>query len=74
MAGVFCGCDLVNWLVEVGLALDRGGAVVYGERLVKGGIIQHIADEFEFRDEQLYYRFVPRRCVAVESHGNEDAL
>ncbi|XP_028605109.2 lysosomal cholesterol signaling protein isoform X1 [Podarcis muralis] len=74
VAGVFCGCDLVNWLVEVGLALDRGGAVVYGERLVKGGIIQHIADEFEFRDEQLYYRFVPRRCVAVESHGNEDAL
>ncbi|XP_062972438.1 lysosomal cholesterol signaling protein isoform X2 [Elgaria multicarinata webbii] len=61
VSGVFFGCDLVNWLIEVGLALDRGEAVVYGDRLVKGGVIQHIANEFEFRDEQLYYRFIPRR-------------
>ncbi|XP_061464434.1 lysosomal cholesterol signaling protein isoform X2 [Rhineura floridana] len=74
VTGVFYGCDLVNWLIEVGLALDRGGAVVYGDRLVKGGIIQHIANEFEFRDEQLYYRFVPRRYATKESSGNEDAL
>ncbi|XP_015279226.1 PREDICTED: integral membrane protein GPR155 [Gekko japonicus] len=72
--GVFFGCDLVNWLVEVGLALDRGEAVVYGDRLAKGGIIQHITNEFEFRDEPLHYRFVPRRSVARESHGNGEIL
>lgn len=64
--GVFFGCDLVNWLIEVGLALDRGGAVVYGDRLVKGGIIQHITNEFEFRDERLHYRFIPRRSAMKE--------
>lgn len=72
--GVFFGCDLVNWLIEVGLALDRGEAVVYGDRLAKGGVIQHITNEFEFRDEPLHYRFVPRRSVARESHGNGEIL
>ncbi|NXO08066.1 GP155 protein, partial [Oriolus oriolus] len=58
--GIFFGCDLVNWLMQVGLASDRGEAVVYGERLLKGGIVQHITNEFEFRDEYLYYRFIPK--------------
>lgn len=56
--GIFCGSDLVSWLVEIGLAPDRGEAVKYGERLLKGGVIQHITDEFEFRDENLYYRML----------------
>ncbi|NXA64417.1 GP155 protein, partial [Mohoua ochrocephala] len=58
--GIFFGCDLVNWLMQVGLASDRGEAVVYGDRLLKGGVIQHIKNEFEFRDEYLYYRFIPK--------------
>ncbi|NWY11207.1 GP155 protein, partial [Aphelocoma coerulescens] len=58
--GIFFGCDLVNWLMQVGLASDRGEAVVYGDRLLKGGIVQHITNEFEFRDEYLYYRFIPK--------------
>ncbi|RMC18534.1 hypothetical protein DUI87_04426 [Hirundo rustica rustica] len=66
--GIFFGCDLVNWLVQVGLASDRGEAVVYGDRLLKGGIVQHITNEFEFRDEYLYYRFIPKKSAAVESH------
>ncbi|NXA32908.1 GP155 protein, partial [Eudromia elegans] len=56
--GIFFGCDLVSWLLRVGLASDRGEAVVYGDRLVKGGVVQHITNEFEFRDEYLYYRFI----------------
>ncbi|XP_066046004.1 lysosomal cholesterol signaling protein isoform X2 [Chamaea fasciata] len=66
--GIFFGCDLVNWLMQVGLASDRGEAVVYGDRLVKGGVVQHITNEFEFRDEYLYYRFIPKKSGAVESH------
>ncbi|NXI37830.1 GP155 protein, partial [Galbula dea] len=58
--GIFFGCDLVNWLMQVGLASDRGEAVMYGDRLMKGGVVQHITNEFEFRDEYLYYRFLPK--------------
>uniref|UniRef100_A0A667H9P1 G protein-coupled receptor 155 n=1 Tax=Lynx canadensis TaxID=61383 RepID=A0A667H9P1_LYNCA len=58
--GTFCGCDLVNWLIEVGLASDRGEAVIYGDRLVQGGVIQHITNEYEFRDEYLFYRFLQK--------------
>ncbi|KAM5152076.1 lysosomal cholesterol signaling protein [Mantella aurantiaca] len=61
---IFWGSDLVSWLVEVGLASDRGEAVKYGERLLKGGIIQHITDEYEFRDENLYYRMLKTRRVS----------
>nr|KAF6336624.1 G protein-coupled receptor 155 [Myotis myotis] len=59
-AGTFCGCDLVNWLIEVGLASDRGEAVIYGDRLVQGGVIQHITNDYEFRDEYLFYRFLQK--------------
>ncbi|XP_008566608.1 PREDICTED: integral membrane protein GPR155 isoform X1 [Galeopterus variegatus] len=59
-AGTFCGYDLVNWLIEVGLASDRGEAVIYGDRLVQGGVIQHITNEYEFRDEYLFYRFLQK--------------
>ncbi|OXB78000.1 UNVERIFIED_CONTAM: hypothetical protein H355_009571 [Colinus virginianus] len=65
--GIFFGCDLVNWLIQVGLASDRGEAVMYGDRLMKGGVIQHITNEFEFRDEYLYYRFIQKRATTAES-------
>ncbi|MBN3300293.1 GP155 protein, partial [Amia calva] len=57
LSGVFWGSDLVGWLVRVGLAHDRGEAVLYGEQLMQGGLLQHITDEFGFRDENLHYRF-----------------
>ncbi|XP_014588025.3 lysosomal cholesterol signaling protein isoform X2 [Equus caballus] len=69
-AGTFCGCDLVNWLIEVGLASDRGEAVIYGDRLVQGGVIQHITNEYEFRDEYLFYRFLqksPEQSPAINA-------
>ncbi|XP_032640450.1 lysosomal cholesterol signaling protein isoform X3 [Chelonoidis abingdonii] len=66
--GIFFGCELVNWLIQVGLASDRGEAVMYGDRLAKGGVIQHITNEFEFQDEYLYYRFIRKRSTVTESH------
>ncbi|XP_046303134.1 integral membrane protein GPR155 isoform X2 [Marmota monax] len=71
-AGTFCGCDLVNWLIEVGLASDRGEAVIYGDRLVQGGVIQHITNEYEFRDEYLFYRFLqksPEQTSAISANS-----
>ncbi|XP_007060590.2 integral membrane protein GPR155 isoform X1 [Chelonia mydas] len=66
--GIFFGCELVNWLIQVGLASDRGEALMYGDRLAKGGVIQHITNEFEFQDEYLYYRFIHKRSTVTESH------
>ncbi|MBN3276303.1 GP155 protein, partial [Polyodon spathula] len=60
-AGIFCGCDLVDWLIRVGLAHDRGEGVEYGEQLLQGGVLQHLTGEYEFRDESLYYRFIKQR-------------
>ncbi|XP_042192232.1 integral membrane protein GPR155 isoform X1 [Callorhinchus milii] len=56
---VFQGCHLVDWLIQVGLAHDRGEAVNYGNRLLKGGVIQHITEDYSFCDESLYYRMMP---------------
>ncbi|XP_022103953.1 integral membrane protein GPR155-like [Acanthaster planci] len=55
---VFRGVDLVDWLVEVGLAIDREAALVYGNRLLIGQVIAH-ADKMHggFRDSQAQYVF-----------------
>ncbi|KAM9851114.1 lysosomal cholesterol signaling protein isoform 2-T2 [Aulostomus maculatus] len=54
----FLGCELVEWLQQVGLAQDHGEAVLYGTRLQQGGVLQHIKQEYDFQDSQLYYRFI----------------
>ncbi|KAG2459372.1 GP155 protein, partial [Polypterus senegalus] len=56
-ADIFCGCDLVDWLLRVGLAHDRGEATEYGEQLLQGGVLQHISGQYEFQDDSLFYRF-----------------
>uniref|UniRef100_A0A3Q3VL44 DEP domain-containing protein n=1 Tax=Mola mola TaxID=94237 RepID=A0A3Q3VL44_MOLML len=58
MVDCFLGCDLVEWLQQVGLAQDQGEAVLYGMRLQQGGVLQHIKQEHDFQDSPLYYRFM----------------
>ncbi|XP_059199010.1 integral membrane protein GPR155 [Centropristis striata] len=53
----FLGCELVEWLQQVGLAQDRGEAVFYGSQLQQGGVLQHIGQEYDFQDSRLHYRF-----------------
>ncbi|XP_055015676.1 integral membrane protein GPR155 [Boleophthalmus pectinirostris] len=53
----FLGCELVDWLLQVGLALDRGEAVLYGMRLQQGGVLRHVNHLHCFQDSPLYYRF-----------------
>ncbi|KAM4609030.1 lysosomal cholesterol signaling protein [Polymixia lowei] len=57
MVDTFLGSELVEWLQQVGLAQDRGEALLYGTRLQQGGVLQHIHQEYGFRDSTLYYRF-----------------
>jgi hypothetical protein len=52
------GSDLVQWLLEVGLARDRFDAVVYGRHLVKGRVIRHVENFLDFYDDAFLYRFV----------------
>ncbi|XP_070968861.1 lysosomal cholesterol signaling protein-like [Oncorhynchus clarkii lewisi] len=57
----FLGSDLVDWLVRVGLARDRGEAQLYGAQLQQGGILQHLTHQFGFRDDTLlHYLFTER--------------
>uniref|UniRef100_H2V780 G protein-coupled receptor 155 n=1 Tax=Takifugu rubripes TaxID=31033 RepID=H2V780_TAKRU len=58
VAECFLGCELVEWLQQVGLAQDPGEAVLYGKRLQQGGVLQHIKEEHDFLDSPLYYRFM----------------
>ncbi|XP_055086694.1 integral membrane protein GPR155 isoform X2 [Periophthalmus magnuspinnatus] len=57
MVACFLGSELVDWLLQVGLALDRGEAVLYGTRLQQGGLLQHVNHLHGFQDSPLYYRF-----------------
>ncbi len=58
MVECFLGCELVEWLQQVGLAQDAGEAVLYGTRLQQGGVLQHIKQEYDFQDGHLYYHFM----------------
>lgn len=58
MVDCFLGCELVEWLQQVGLAQDHGEAVLYGTRLQQGSVLQHIKQEHDFQDSRLYYRFM----------------
>jgi hypothetical protein len=57
---VFYGSTFVDWLIEVGLAQDRAGAVRYGRKLVEGRILRHINNVYHFDDKNLLYTFCSR--------------
>lgn len=57
MVDCFLGCELVEWLQQVGLSQDRGEALLYGMRLQQGGVLRPINQEYGFQDSHLYYRF-----------------
>uniref|UniRef100_A0A3B4FMV3 G protein-coupled receptor 155a n=1 Tax=Pundamilia nyererei TaxID=303518 RepID=A0A3B4FMV3_9CICH len=69
MVDCFLGCELVEWLLQVGLAQDRGEAVLYGMQLQQGGVLQHIKQEYSFQDSPLYYRFMMLRYPPVEEEN-----
>ncbi|XP_078047350.1 integral membrane protein GPR155 homolog anchor [Augochlora pura] len=55
--GVFTGTDLVNWLLEAGIAQDRNEAVRYGRSLLDSRVVQHIDGTSHFNDENTLYIF-----------------
>ncbi|XP_063930387.1 lysosomal cholesterol signaling protein [Zophobas morio] len=55
---VFTGHQFVDWLIEVGLARDRGEAVNYARHLIEGKVLKHINGVYHFYDRNLLYSFV----------------
>lgn len=55
---VFCGTSFCDWMIEVGLCRDRGEAVSYGQKLLKGQVISHVMEEHDFHDMPYFYRFL----------------
>ncbi|XP_031562631.1 integral membrane protein GPR155-like [Actinia tenebrosa] len=54
---VFCGDQLVSWLVDLGLAEDRVAATNYGNSLLQGRLIEHVTKEHFFYDLPYFYHF-----------------
>ncbi|MGB3533366.1 MAG: mechanosensitive ion channel domain-containing protein [Microcoleaceae cyanobacterium] len=53
---VFLGSDAVNWLIKYEKA-TREEAIIIGKIMIQQGIIHHVLDEHDFKDESLFYRF-----------------
>lgn len=54
---VFCGNELVDWLLKVGLSQSRLEAEEYGNHLLLGRVIKHIRLKYYFQDLPHLYTF-----------------
>lgn len=55
--GAFSGSDLIDWLIEAGVAQNREDAVRYGRCLVDSRVLNHIDGTQHFQDGSLLYTF-----------------
>nr|XP_018668693.1 integral membrane protein GPR155 isoform X2 [Ciona intestinalis] len=56
----FFGTELCTWLIEVGLALNRREAIIYGQNLMLGRVLHHISHGHYFQDKDYLYQFEKR--------------
>ena len=54
---VFCGHELVDWLMLVGLARSRSEGVKYRKHLLSGRVIRHVKQLHHFYDQSFFYTF-----------------
>ena len=52
----FLGNEAVTWLSEK-TKLSRENTVKLGQKMLEKGIFHHVLDEYQFKDEELFYRF-----------------
>uniref|UniRef100_A0A6V7LQ70 DEP domain-containing protein n=1 Tax=Bracon brevicornis TaxID=1563983 RepID=A0A6V7LQ70_9HYME len=55
--GVFTGSDLVDWLLDAGIAHNRDEAVRYGRCLLDSRVLYHIEGTHHFQDKNILYTF-----------------
>lgn len=52
----FLGNEAVDWIVAQ-VKVSREDAIALGQKMLDKGIFQHVANEHQFKDEPLLYRF-----------------
>jgi len=60
----FVGSEAVAQLVKEGIAIDEEDAARIGNMMLNAGVIHHVLDAHEFKNENLFYRF-----LSDEDHG-----
>ncbi|XP_074641696.1 DEP domain-containing mTOR-interacting protein-like [Tubulanus polymorphus] len=53
----FVGFETVDWLLHHGESDNRETAVAVMQLLLENGIIHHVCDDHQYKDEYLFYRF-----------------
>ncbi|KAJ6665731.1 hypothetical protein lerEdw1_002101 [Lerista edwardsae] len=53
----FLGCEMVDWLIQEGEAVNRNEAIELCQTLLEHGIIQHVSAHNHFYDSSLLYQF-----------------
>ncbi|XP_047220173.1 phosphatidylinositol 3,4,5-trisphosphate-dependent Rac exchanger 1 protein isoform X3 [Girardinichthys multiradiatus] len=53
----FMGNEFVSWLIESGEISNSDEGVNLGQALLENGIIHHVSDKHQFKNEQVLYRF-----------------
>ncbi|XP_044938056.1 phosphatidylinositol 3,4,5-trisphosphate-dependent Rac exchanger 1 protein isoform X2 [Mustela putorius furo] len=53
----FLGNEFVTWLLEIGEISKTEEGVNLGQALLENGIIHHVSDKHQFKNEQVMYRF-----------------
>ncbi|KAK6471881.1 phosphatidylinositol 3,4,5-trisphosphate-dependent Rac exchanger 1 protein-like [Huso huso] len=53
----FLGNEFVSWLIETGEISKPDEGVNLGQALLENGIIHHVSDKHQFKNEQVLYRF-----------------
>lgn len=53
----FLGNEFVSWLMEIGEISKPEEGVNLGQALLENGIIHHVSDKHQFKNEQVLYRF-----------------
>ncbi|CAL8279484.1 unnamed protein product [Boreogadus saida] len=53
----FMGNEFVSWLLESGEISKPDEGVNLGQALLENGIIHHVSDKHQFKNEQVLYRF-----------------
>lgn len=52
----FLGNEAVDWIVEK-VKVSRPDAVKIGQKMMEKGLVNNVANEQQFKDENLFYRF-----------------
>lgn len=69
----FVGAEAVQWLVTSGTAENREDAVKLGLLMQEAGLIEHCVRDHDFKDEDLFYKFIDdheRGGVPQRSEGH----